>query len=106
VPTNCRTTAKRKAFMARVESSVTSVSWIPWDAMEGVRGLVADLGVGRWDLPPPDQLEDLDEVIAADAIRFANELGAWIEGGQIPGYRYLGKGRMGQSILKAGSRPA
>jgi CRP-like cAMP-binding protein len=92
--------------MARIESSVTSVSWIPWDAMEGVRGLVADLGVGRWDLPPPDQLEHLDELIAADAIRFANELRAWIqvEGGQITGYGHLGKGRMGQSILKAGSR--
>jgi CRP-like cAMP-binding protein len=92
--------------MARIESSVTSVSWIPWDAMKGVRGLVADLGVGRWDLPPPDQLEDLDELIAADAIRFANELRAWIEveGGQITGYGHLGKGRMGQSIPKAGSR--
>ena len=92
--------------MARIESSVTSVSWIPWDAMEGVRGLVADLGVGRWDLPPPDQLEDLDELIAADAIRFANELRAWIEveDGVITRYGHLGKGRMGQSIPKAGSR--
>jgi CRP-like cAMP-binding protein len=92
--------------MARIGSSVTSVSWIPLDAMEGVQGLVADLGVGRWDLPPPDQLENLDELIAADAIRFANELRAWIEveGGQITGYGHLGKGRMGQSIPKAGSR--
>ena len=92
--------------MARIESSVTSVSWIPLDAMEGVQGLVADLGVGRWDLPPPDQLENLDELIAADAIRFANELRAWIEveDGVITGYGHLGKGRMGQSIPKAGSR--
>ena len=92
--------------MARIESSVTSVSWIPWDAMEGVRGLVADLGVGRWDFPPPDQLENLDELIAADAIRFANELRAWIEveDGVITGYGPLGKGRMSQSILRAGSR--
>jgi CRP-like cAMP-binding protein len=92
--------------MARIESSVTSVSWIPLDAMEGVRGLVADLGVGHWDLPPPDQLENLDELIAADAIRFANELRAWIEveDGQITRYGHLGTGRMGQSILRAGSR--
>jgi CRP-like cAMP-binding protein len=92
--------------MARIESSVTSVSWIPLDAMEGVRGLVADLGVGHWDLPPPEQLENLDELIAADAIRFANQLRAWIEveDGVITGYGHLGKGRMGQSILRAGSR--
>jgi CRP-like cAMP-binding protein len=92
--------------MARIESSVTSVSWIPLDAMEGVQGLVADLGVGHWDLPPPDQLENLDELIAADAIRFANELRAWIEveDGVITRYGHLGKGRMGQSLLKAGSR--
>src|SRR5512132_1439354 len=106
MPAYCRTTAKRKASMARIESSVTSVSWIPLDAMEGVRGLVADLGVGHWDLPPPEQLENLDELIAADAIRFANELRAWIEveDGVITGRGHLGKGRMGQSILKAGSR--
>jgi CRP-like cAMP-binding protein len=92
--------------MARIESSVTSVSWIPLDAMEGVRGLITDLGVGHWDLPPPEQLENLDELIAADAIRFANELRAWIEveDGVITGYGHLGKGRMGQSILRAGSR--
>jgi CRP-like cAMP-binding protein len=92
--------------MARIESSVTSVSWIPLDAMEGVRGLVVDLGVGHWDLPPPDRLENLDDLIGADAIRFANELRAWIdvEDGRIVGYRHLGKGRIGQTVLRAGSR--
>ena len=92
--------------MARIESSVTSVSWIPWDAMEGVRGLITDLGVGHWDLPPPDQLENLDELIDADAIRFANELRAWVEveGGHITRYGHLGNGRMGQSTLVAESR--
>jgi hypothetical protein len=98
--------AKRKASMARIESSVTSVSWIPLDAMEGVRGLITDLGVGHWDLPPPDQLENLDELIAADAIRFANQLRAWIEveGGHITRYGHLGNGRVGQSTLVAESR--
>jgi hypothetical protein len=92
--------------MARIESSVTSVSWIPWDAMEGVRGLITDLGVGHWDLPPPDQLENLDELIDADAIRFANELRAWVEveGGHITRYGHLGNGQMGQSTLAAESR--
>jgi hypothetical protein len=65
-----------------------------------------DLGVGHWDLPPSDQLENLDELIAADAIRFANELRAWIdvEDGRIGGYGHLGKGRIGQSVLRTGSR--
>jgi CRP-like cAMP-binding protein len=101
-----RTLAKRKSLVARIESSVTSVSWIPSDAMQGIRGLITDLGVARWDLPPPDQLENLDELIAADTIRFANELRAWIEveGGQITRYGHFGKGRMSQSLLRAGSR--
>lgn len=43
--------------MTRVESSVTALSWIPRDAMEGVGRLAADLGVSHWDLPPPDRLE-------------------------------------------------
>jgi CRP-like cAMP-binding protein len=74
--------------------------------MEGIRGLIADLGVGHWDLPPSDQLENLDELIAADAIRFANELRAWIdvEDGRISGYGHLGKGRIGRSVLRTGSR--
>ena len=47
--------------MARVESSVTSLSWIPMDAMQGVGKLAVDLGIGQWDLPPPDRLERLDD---------------------------------------------
>ena len=92
--------------MARIESSVTSVSWIPLDAMEGVRGLAADLGLGHWDLPPPDRLGDLDALIAADAIRFANELRAFVEveDGRITRHGHLGRGRMGRTILRTGSR--
>jgi CRP-like cAMP-binding protein len=92
--------------MARIESSVTSVSWIPLDAMQGLPKLVADLQIGHWDLPPPDRLDSLDELIAADAIRFANELRAWIDvdGGCITGYGRLGGGRMCRTTLRAGSR--
>ena len=94
--------------MARIESSVTSVSWIPLDAMQGLPKLVADLQIGHWDLPPPDRLDSLDELIAADAIRFANELRAWIDvdGGCITGYGRLGGGRMSRTTLRAGSRQA
>jgi len=74
--------------------------------MEGIRKLAVDLGLAQWDLPPPDRLDDLDELLAADAVRFANELRAWIEvdGGRIVGYGQLGAGRTGQTMLWAGPR--
>ncbi len=92
--------------MTRVESSVTALSWIPLDAMEGMGKLAADLGVSHWDLPPPDRLDNLDDLIAADAIRLANELRAWIEveDGRISSYGQLGKGRIGRTTLRAGRR--
>jgi CRP-like cAMP-binding protein len=92
--------------MARVESSVTSLSWIPIDAMQGVGKLAVGLGVGQWDLPPPDRLEHLDELLAADAVRCANQLRAWIEveDGRVTGYGHLGRGHFGRSSLRAGPR--
>ena len=92
--------------MTRVESSVTALSWIPRDAMEGMGKLAADLGVSHWDLPPPDRLDNLDDLIAADAIRLANELRAWIEveDGKIRRYGQLGQGRIGRTTLRAGPR--
>jgi CRP-like cAMP-binding protein len=92
--------------MARVESCVTSLSWIPMDAMHGVGRLAVDLGVGQWDLPPPDRLERLDELVAADAIRCANQLRAWIEveDGRVIGQGHLGRGHMGRTSLRAGPR--
>jgi hypothetical protein len=59
--------------MARIESSVTSVSWIPLNAMQGIQKLAADLKASHWDPPPPDRLDSLDDLMAADAIRFAND---------------------------------
>jgi hypothetical protein len=63
-------------------------------------------GVSHWDLPPPDRLDNLDDLIAADAIRLANELRAWIEveDGQIRRYGQLGQGRIGRTTLRAGPR--
>src|SRR5207244_4305448 len=92
--------------MTRIGSSVTSLSWIPLGAMEGVEKLAVDLGLAHWDLPPPDRLESLDALIAADAIRFANELRAWIDvdDGRITGYGHLGKGHIGRTVLRLGSR--
>jgi hypothetical protein len=56
----------------RVESSVTSLSWIPQGAVEGFNRLSFGLGVAHYDPPPPEVLGDLDELEATDRFRFAN----------------------------------
>jgi hypothetical protein len=63
-----------------------------------------EMGVAHYDLPPPDQLADLQELIASSAIRFANELRAWIEvdGGRITGQGYSGRGHMGHTRMRVG----
>ena len=47
--------------------------------MEGAgTELAFRLGVAHYDPPPPETLEDLGALQAADRFRFANELRAWI----------------------------
>jgi hypothetical protein len=86
----------------RIESSVTCVSWIPREAIEGVVRMPFDLGVAHYDLPPPDRLSDLDELVATSRVRFANELRAWIEveDGRITGHGYAGRGHMGHTRMR------
>ena len=72
----------------RIESSVTSISWIPSEAITGVTRIPFDMGVAHYDDPPPDEWEDLDSVLGPEGARFANDLRAWIEveDGKIVGY--------------------
>jgi hypothetical protein len=65
----------------RFEASVTSISWIPSEAMTGPMRVPMDLGIGHYDQPPPDRIEggDLVGLCAADRFRFANHLSAWVE---------------------------
>jgi hypothetical protein len=63
----------------RIESSVTSLSWIPLGAVEGFNRLSFGLRVAHYDPPPPEVLGDLDELEANDRFRFANRLEAWVE---------------------------
>jgi hypothetical protein len=63
----------------RIESAVTSVTWIPSEAVEGMPKLPFELGVAHYDEPPPDVLGDLDKLQEKDAFREANELRGWIE---------------------------
>jgi hypothetical protein len=63
----------------RIESAVTSVSWIPSEAITGMTKAPFELGVAHYDDPPPDVIHDLGALQAADRFRFANELRAWID---------------------------
>jgi hypothetical protein len=88
----------------RIESSVTSISWIPIEAVEGLAGVAFDIGLGHYDLPPPPVLEGLDAMRQADRFRFANELRAWVEvvDGGIVNYGHVGQGYLGSTTLRIG----
>ena len=87
----------------RLESSVTSVSWIPSEAVTGavLKGTF-EAGFTHYDDPPPDELDDLEEMRLAGAFRFANHLAAWveIEDGQIVDAGYSGAGFMGATSVR------
>jgi hypothetical protein len=90
----------------RYESSVTSLSWIPSEAVSGGTRLAFDAGIGHYDDPPPGELADIGELQAADRFRFANVLRAWIEigdDGQICGAGYTGGGLMGSTTVRLGA---
>lgn len=90
----------------RLERSVTSISWIPSEAMTGPMRLPMDLGIGHYDDPPPDHLGDgdLERLRAADRFRFANDLAAWIEvaDGRIVDAGYSGGGIVGSTTARLG----
>ena len=90
----------------RIESSVTAISWIPSDAIEGMPKLPFELGVAHYDEPPPDRLEegDLERLRAEDRFREANRLAAWIESadGRIVGHGYEGAGLVGSTTVNLG----
>jgi Cyclic nucleotide-binding domain len=90
----------------RIESSVTAISWIPSDAIEGMPKLPFELGVARYDEPPPEHLEegDLERLRAEDRFREANRLDAWIDvdDGRIVDQGYEGTGLVGSTTLGRG----
>lgn len=92
----------------RIESSVTTVSWIPSEAIEGMPRIPFELGVGHYDEPPPDHLEpgDLERLHDAGRFREANHLNAWIEieDGRVAGYGHEGSGLVGSTTFRVGPK--
>lgn len=88
----------------RIERSVTSISWLPSEAVEGIISLPFHLGVTRYDSPPPDQIDDLGELAAKGAFRFSNHLRAFIdiEDGKVVSSGHLGKGLISGSDVHFG----
>ena len=89
----------------RYESCVTSLSWIPSEAVTGATRTAFDSGFTHYDDPPPAELGDIEELRAGDRFRFANVLRAWIEvddPGRITGGGYDGSGIMGATTLRLG----
>lgn len=90
--------------LVRHESSVTALSWIPSEAIEGLSKVPFELGVTHYDPPPPDRIEDLEELRRTDRFREANELRAFIEvdDDRIVSYGYTGGGRIGSTTVRFG----
>jgi hypothetical protein len=94
----------------RIESSATTITWIPSEAVAGATKVPFAVGVAHYDPAPPEVLvgPSITEALAtlrdADRFRFANHLSAWIEveGGRITAYGQDGSGMIGATTVKVG----
>src|ERR1700679_1434193 len=89
----------------KVSSSVTSLSWIPSEAVTGPMKLTFATGLSHYDPPPPAQLTDVNKLRDDDAFRFANVLSAWAEfdeAGQVESYGQDGGLVMGATTVRVG----
>jgi hypothetical protein len=88
----------------RIESSVTAISWIPSEAIEQLARIPFDLGLTHYDEPPPEQIDDLEQLRRDDRFREANELRAYIEvtDGRIVDHGHLGMGHLGSTTVRVG----
>ncbi len=91
----------------QVTASVTSVSWIPSEAMDGMARLPMDVGLGHYDDPPPDAIAGADEIEQlrlADRFRFANHLAVEVEvaDGAITEARNVGSAHLGATKVALG----
>ncbi len=88
----------------RIEQTVTTVSWIPSEAVTGLNKVIFASGFTHYDDPPPDVLGDLEGDGRDDKFRFANRLHGWIdvEHGQIVDGGYVDGSVMGATTVRVG----
>ena len=88
----------------RIESSVTAISWIPSESIEGMTKLPFEAGFFNYDAPLPDHVDDLDRLHEEGAFREANELRAWIEvqDGKIVDCGHAGRALLGTTRMRIG----
>lgn len=92
----------------RVEGSVTTISWLPAEAIEPRARTGFRLGTSRPDAAPPTDLgPDIDVALDAlgDRYRFANHLRAFAEfddEGEVRRYGEQGSGRLGHPVVREG----
>jgi hypothetical protein len=90
----------------RLTAEATCLSWIPPTAVEGAFERPFGRGIAHYDQPPPDKCPDVDALLEADAIRFANQVRAWIDvqDGRICGHGVSGGGRLGSTTIRLRKR--
>jgi Cyclic nucleotide-binding domain len=90
----------------KFESSVTAVSWIPFEAVKGFLAMPFAMGLAHYDEPLPSRLDDLDAWHRRDLFRECNELKGWIEveDGKITAWGQHGGGRIGVTRLQLGPK--
>ena len=93
----------------RHSASITAMSWIPSEAVQGLTRLPFESGLAHYDVAPPDQIFgpgcSLEELRQADRFRFANHLAAWIDvdhDGTVTDAGYSGSGVIGSTTLSIG----
>ena len=101
----------RGGHVMRIERSITTVSWIPSDLMEGMGKMATRMKLAHHDPPPPDALgadiaaRHRASCALADRFRFANQLRAFIEvddDGRITDCGYCGGGVIGATTVGLG----
>lgn len=91
----------RKTLIRR-EGLVTSLSWIPTEAIEGIQRMAFESGVTHYDPPPPVDGMDVEKLRQEDRFRFANQLRAFLtvdEAGAVVDCGYLGRGFMSSTLV-------
>jgi hypothetical protein len=93
----------------RIERSITTVSWIPSDLLEGMGKIATRMKMAHHDPPPPDPLGTdvpaaIEDLRTSDRFRFANLLRAYIDvdDGIITACGYCGGGEIGATTVGLG----